>query len=105
MHRIWPARKVPYLGFASTSLPEVLFFLSFNNSLLDDLAHRRIVYARFPRDGCHSVAVFQARPVNCRIALRLVLSHAGRKQALQSGPMRPALSVRNFLEYSLAFPQ
>jgi hypothetical protein len=46
---------------------------------LDDLAHRRIVYARFARDGCHSVAVFQARPAHCRIALRLVLSHAGRK--------------------------
>src|ERR1019366_7429314 len=32
-----------------------------------------------------------------------VLSHAGRKQALQSGPMRPALSAGDFLECSLVF--
>lgn len=55
---------------------------------LDDLAHCRVVDSRFPRDGCHRVAVFQTRLVDRRIARALVLSHAGRKQALQSGPVR-----------------
>src|SRR5450759_5156750 len=77
--------------------------IGFSSFPLDDLAHRRIVHARFPRDGCHSVTVFQAHPAHGGIALPLVLSHAGRKQALQSGPMRPALSVGDFLECCLAF--
>src|ERR1035437_3398705 len=44
---------------------------------LDDLVHGRIVYARFPRDGCHSVTVFQALPAHGGIARRFVLLHAG----------------------------
>src|ERR1019366_9893562 len=40
----------------------------FSSFPLDDLAHRRIVYARFPRDGCDSVTVFQARPAHGGIA-------------------------------------
>src|ERR1035437_272424 len=47
----------------------------FSSFPLDDLAHRRIVYARFPRDGCHSVTVFQARPAHGGIAGAIVPAH------------------------------
>src|ERR1035437_871839 len=71
--------------------------------LLDDLAHCRTVYTRLACDDFHSVTVIQARLAHCRIASRLILSHTGRKQALQSEPVRPALSAVDFLECSLGF--